>query len=75
MLIHSMGIREEEDNTAIYGDIPCVIYPDIPRTGLAKKKDSDCKDEVDPEPVLDFSFDERRDAVVVEAEVVDFIDD
>ena len=74
MLILSLGIWEEEDNIAIEINIPCVIYTYMPRTRSEKKKDSASKYEVDPEPALEFSSDERRDAEVVEAEVVDFID-
>ena len=47
----------------------------MPRTKLVKKKEGASKHEVDPEPVSQLSPDERRDAEVVEAEMVDSIDD
>ena len=46
----------------------------MPRTGLEKKKYGASKYEVALEPALDLSSYERGDAEVVEAEVVDFID-
>ena len=39
MLILSLVIWEEEDNIAIDNNITCVIYADMPRKRLAKKKD------------------------------------
>ena len=45
------------------------------RTMLANKKDGDSKDKMALEPMLELSSDETRDVEVVEAEVVDFIDD
>ena len=74
-MILSLGILEEEDNTDIESDIPCVIYTDMPRKRLAKNKNGASKDEVAPEPASELSSDERGDTEVVEAEVVDFIDD
>ena len=41
---------------------------------MAKKKYGASKDEVAPEPASELSSDERGDAEVVRAEVVDFID-
>ena len=70
-----MGIWEEEDNIAIDSDTPCDIYIDMTRTVLANKKDGASKDKMALEPMLELSSDETRDVEVVEAEVVDFIDD
>ena len=70
-----MVIWEEGDNIAIYIKIPCVFYIDMPRKKLTKKKDGDSKDEVALEPASYLSSYERGVAEVVEAEVVDFIDD
>ena len=47
----------------------------MPSTRLAKKKCGISKDEVAPEPAWESSSGERGDVEVVEAEVVDFIDD
>ena len=70
-----MGIWEEEDNIAIDSEINCFIYTDTPRTRLENKKDSASNDEVALEPALELSSDEKGDVEVVEAAVVDFIDD
>ena len=75
MLILGLGIWEGEDNIAIDVNIPCVIYTDMTSTGLANKKDGASKYGVAPEPASELSSDERGDTEVVEAEVVDFIDD
>ena len=75
MLILSMGIWEEVDKIAIGSDIPCVIYTDIPRKRSEKKKDGASKGEVALEPASELSSDERGDADVVEAEVVESIND
>ena len=61
MLIISLGIWKYEDNIAIDSDISCIIYTDMPRTRLGKKKDGASKDEVAPEPVSELSSDERGD--------------
>ena len=74
-MIISLGIWEEEDNIAIDIYIPCVIYIDIPSTGLAKKNDVASEAEGDLEPESELSSDERRYAKVVEVEVVEFVDD
>ena len=73
MLILSLVIWEEENNIAIDIYVPCVIYIDMPRTRLAKKKDGASKDEVAPKPASELSSDERGGVEVVKAEVVDFI--
>ena len=73
MLIINLGIWEE-DNIDIDNGITSVIYTDIKRTRLANNKDDASKYEGAPEPALDVSSDERGGVEVVEAEVVDFID-
>ena len=47
----------------------------MPRKRSENKKDGASKDELDPEPESELSSDERGYAEVLEAEVVDFIDD
>ena len=47
------------DKIAIESAITCVIYSDMPRKMLAKKKDSASESEVDSEPVSELSSDER----------------
>ena len=47
----------------------------MPRTRLTNKKYGAYKYEVSPEPASELSSDEMGGAEVVEAEVVDFIDD
>ena len=47
----------------------------MPRTRSSKKKDGASQYEVAPEPASELSSDERGYAEVLEAEVVDFIDD
>ena len=45
----------------------------MPRTRFGKKKDNTYEAEVDSELASEFYSDERGDAEVVEAQVVDFI--
>ena len=71
----SLVIWEEEDNIAIDIYIPCVIYTDMPSTGLAKKNDVASEAEGYSEPESELFSDERRYAKVVEVEGVDFVDD
>ena len=70
LLILGLIVLEEEDNIDIYSGITFVIYKNIPRKGLSKKKDGASKDEVTSEPASELSYEERGDA-----EVVEFIDD
>ena len=64
-MILSMGTWEEDDNIAIDGNIPCVIYTYMPRKRLANNKDSASKDEVAPVPESDLSSYEKGCAEVV----------
>ena len=75
MVIISLRILEEEDDISIDSDINCAIYAYMPRKRFSKKKDGASKSEVDSEPASELSFDEKGDVEVVEAAVVDFIDD
>ena len=52
-----------------------MIYTDIPRTRVAKKEDNVSESEVALELASEKFFDERGDAEVIEAEVVDFVYD
>ena len=47
----------------------------MPSTTLEKNKDDASEAELGLEPASELSFDESGDADVVEAEVMDFIDD
>ena len=74
-MILGLVIWQDKGNISIYSDITCVIYTYIPSTRLSKKKYGASTKEVSPEPVSEFSSDERGDAEVVESEVVELIDD
>ena len=75
MIILSLVIWGEEYNISIDSNIPCVIYVDMPMTRLTKKKDNASEAGLDSEPASELSSDERGDAEVAEAELLEFIDD
>ena len=68
-------IWEEEDNISIDSNIPCVIFTNMPSTIFANKKNDASEAEVALELASELSSNERGDVEVVEAKVVDFIDD
>ena len=55
MLIISLVILGEEDNSSIDRDIPNFIYIDMPRKRLKKKKDGASEAEVASEPASELS--------------------
>ena len=67
-----MGIWDYEDNIVIDSNIICVVYIDIPRKRLAKKKDGASKYDVAQEPASELSSDERGDVEVVKSNMMDF---